>query len=411
MMYTAAPVDPERLDGSFRLQTGEVITGGYFVEGAQGYFLYMDTVHLDKGGLFEQISANLLRSVVPPGLVEIDLIPRDDSAINTLIWREQGSEPVRGERVYPHQSRTINFTSGDGFQLQGRLLLPECPGPHPVVVSVHGSGPVNRHGGPYHTWFLQQGIAVLAYDKRGYTADPKAWREPDLVTLSADVAAAVRFAATQAELDSSRIGIMGSSQAGWVVPLAAVEAPETRFIILRAGAALTQFETALHEVRQDLRREGLDGLDLDYAVDLHREIYTLAMSGKPISATDTLVSPYLNKPWYRSAFGEGLVSGLWSERWWGWIQRNWAIAGTPHLEQFAGPVLWFLAELDENVPLVPTRAALERAFSAAPDDDHEIIVLKGATHSFLVQMPDGTPRFSDGFFNRMGVWLRERGFT
>jgi uncharacterized protein len=401
----------EAFDGSFRLATGEVITGGYFVEGGVGRYLFMDTEQLERGGLFERIDDTLFRSVVPEGAIEIEFIPDPDGRFSALLWREQGRAPVRGERVYPHRSREVRFSSSDGTELQGRLLIPECAGPHPVVVSVHGSGPVNRYGGPYHTDFLRHGVAVLAYDKRGYTSDPNAWQEPDYAALSADAAAAVRFAATQADLDQERIGIVGSSQAGWVIPRAAVDAPHTAFIILRAGAAASAAETVLHERRQELRLQGLSGLDLDHAMELRALIYGAAMRGAPISATDPVVDPYLDKTWYRAAFGDGRISERWSARWWQWAQRNLGVAGTTHLQQFDGPVLWFLAELDENVPLVTSRAALERAFEASPGTDHEIVVLDGALHSFLIPDADGPPRFSPGFFDHMGTWMADRGFS
>lgn len=406
-----AQIDPEAFDGSFRLETGEVITGGYFVEGGQGRYLYMDTEGLEKGGLFEPVGGTVLRSVVPPGTVEIEFVTSADGVFHEVVWREQGHVPIPGERVYPHQTREVAFVSEDATPLAGRLLVPDCAGPHPVVVSVHGSGPVNRYGGPYHTFFLQHGVAVLAYDKRGYTPDREAWREPDLADLSADAAAAVRFAAAQPEIDGARIGLFGSSQAGWVVPPAAVASPETDFLILRAGAALTPAETSLHEVRQELHAEGLSGLDLDYAMDLRREVYALARRGAPIKAADALVAPYLDEPWYHAAFGEGPISRNWSARWWGWARRNHAVTPIPALERFGGPVLWFLAGQDENVPLVPTRAALERAFAAAPGTDHEVVVLEGALHSFLIPGSVGPPRFADGFFDRMGTWLAEHVYT
>lgn len=402
---------PDAFDGSFRLETGEVITGGYFVEGGQGRFLYMDTAGLEKGGLFERVGDATLRSLIPPGVVEIAFIADADGAYNTLEWRERGREPIRGTRVYPHRSMPVQFTSADGTALHGRLLVPACAGPHPVVVSVHGSGPNNRYGGPYHTFFLGHGIAVLAYDKRGYTADRDAWREPDLAVLAADAAAAVRFAATREALDRDRIGIVGSSQAGWVVPRAALDAPETDFMILRAGAGLRNLDTVLHEIRQELRADGLSGLDLDYAMDLRREAYLLAMNGEPLSATDALVAPHLDEPWYKAAFGEGPISDRWSAGRWDWMRRNLATAPAADLARFDGPVLWFLAGRDENVPLVATRAALARAFAASPGDDHEIVVLDGALHSFLVPQQDGPPRFARGFFDRMAAWLSARGFT
>ena len=195
------------------------------------------------------------------------------------------------------------------------------------------------------------------------------------------------------------------------MPRTAVQAPETSFIILRAGAATSHFETILHELRQEWRAEGLEGIDLDNATALAREVYRAAMQGLPLSTTDALVAPYVDEPWYRTAFGEGPISDRWSSDWWGWAQRNFEVSATPYLEHFDGPVLWFLAGRDQNVPLVPARAALERAFAAAPGDDHEIVVVEGARHSFLIPSPEGPPRYSDEFFSRMGEWLEEHDYA
>ena len=255
------------------------------------------------------------------------------------------------------------------------------------------------------------GIAVLGYDKRGYVPGGGKWREPDVATLAADAAAAVRFAAAQPGIDRSRVDIFGSSQAGWVVPRAAVAATDTDFIILRAGAGTSHLDTVLHEARQELRESGLSGLDLDYAMALRRELYELAMRGEPIEHTDALVAPYLKEPWYRAAFGDGPVSALWSARWWAWAQRNLAVDPAASLAQFDGKVLWFLAGADENVPLVQTRAALERAFAAAEGDSHEVVVLAGAQHAFLVPEPGGQPRYSSGFFDSLRRWLHAEGIA
>lgn len=410
--FADSPGYLERFDGSFRLETGEVLTGGYMVEGAKGRWVYLDTVNLEKGGLFQLAGDATLRTM---GMLEEEGVEiefkTDDGNYNTMIWRRPGEDSIRGRRVFPHASTTVSFASGDGTELHGRLLTPECPGPHPLVVSVHGSGPVNRYGGTFHTYFMKHGVAVLAYDKRGYTDDPEAWSEPDYAELSADAAAAMRHAASLDGIDDDRIGFFGSSQAGWVVPPAAVDATETDFQILRVGAALTPAETNLHEVRQELREEGFSGLGLDHAMALRREIYALATAGAPLAATDRLVAPYLDEPWYRKAFGEKSISESWSDEWWAWAVRNNSKASAPYLEHFDGPVLWFLAEQDENVPLVSTRAALERAFEAAPGEDHEIVVIENAPHSFIVTDEQGYPRYADGFFDYMAEWMAERGIT
>ena len=404
---------PERFDGSFRLQTGEVITGGYFVEGGEGRYLYMDTDGLERSGLFEPVDDTTLRSISMGDTprVELEFIRGADDSFDALVWREPGQAPIRGERIRPFSSREVTFSSADGTRLHGRLLVPECERPHPIVVSVHGSGPVNRYGGTFHTFFLQYGVAVLAYDKRGYTTAPDAWREPDLADLSADAAAAVRFAASQPGIDPQRIGLFGSSQGGWTAPLAAVMASETDFLIVRVGAALTSAETVLHEIRQEERAGGLSGLDLDYVIQLRRELYDLAMSGAPITAADSLVAPYLDEPWYRTGFGDGPISEIWSRSWWDWSRRNHATTPLPALEEFGGPVLWFLAERDRNVPLVSTRAALDRAFSASRGDDHQIVVIEDAPHSFIIEGPDGRSRYAEGFFSTTRDWMTARGYT
>ena len=411
--WAGGDVPEEAFDGTFRLDTGEVITGGIFVEGGQTRFLYMDPETLSRGGLFERVDDTTLRALgmvdAPGATVRFRQAP--GGSFDRIEWQEPGQDRVPGVRIRPHRSEPVRFTSADGTELRGRLMLPECEGPHPVVVSVHGSGPVNRFGGTFHTFFLMHGVGVLAYDKRGYTSNPDAWREPDLATLAEDVSAAVRFVARHAAIDPERIGVSGSSQAGWVIPPAVATAPAADFIVVRAGAAISHGETNLHEVRQELRASGLSGMDLDKAVHLRKELYALAVGGGSLEDADVLVAPYVDRAWYREAFGDGPISELWSRDWWHWAARNMDWSSTDELAEFAGPVLWFLAEDDQNVPLVPTRAALDRALDARPGSDHEIVVIPDAPHSFLVETPDGQVGYTDQFFSTMARWMAERDYS
>lgn len=405
----SAQSDPEALDGSFRLETGEVVTGGYMVEGGD-LWVYIDTENVRRGGVFERNGMTLRALPAMGAETTVEFLPGRDGRIDQLVWTE-GAESLAGERVFPHSSETVRFTSEDGTVLEGRLLLPRTEGPHPAVVSVHGSGPVNRYGGTFHTFFLKHGVAVLAYDKRGYTSDPSAWQEPDFAEMSADAAAAARYLATRPEIDDDRLGMMGSSQGGWTAPRAAITAPEVDFLILRAGAALSGAETVLHEVRQEVRAEGVSGIQLDLAMDLRREVYRVAMAGQSIEAADRLVEPYLNERWYEQAFGDGPISSLWSEDRWSWMQRNHAYASAPDVARFDGPVLWFLAELDEAVPYVSTRTALEQAFAQSEGDDEKLVVIEDSPHSFIIPSDSGPARYAPGFFDRMAEWMTERGFT
>lgn len=395
--------------GSFELETGEVITGGPFVErfGDPVRFLYLDTENLDKSALFERESELVLRSVRPPGTITLRFEPTPEGEIDQVVWSDSEG-PVRGWRVAPHDTRELSIGSADGTELTARLLVPRCPGPRPLAVLVGGSGPTTRWAGTFETFFAKLGMAALIYDKRG-AGDPD-WSEPDLVELAQDAEAALRAGASAPRIDAGRAGLWGSSQGGWVAPMAAVET-DPAFLVVRAGPGVSEMETHLHELRQEVRAEGLSGIDLDHATALRREIYELAVAGAALSATDRLVAPYLDQEWYQTAFGEGPVSGLWSERWWSWAGRNFEVEPGPYLERLDVPILWFLAEDDENVPFVASHSALREAFAASPGDDETVVVFPDAKHAFLVETPDGGFRYADGYFERVRSWLAERGFS
>jgi hypothetical protein len=64
-----------------------------------------------------------------------------------------------------------------------------------------------------------------------------------------------------------------------------------------------------------------------------------------------------------------------------------------------------------NVPLVSSRAALEREFAVSPGNDHELIEVHGVDDTFLIQGPDGPTGYTPQFFSKIGAWMGERGFT
>jgi pimeloyl-ACP methyl ester carboxylesterase len=106
--------------------------------------------------------------------------------------------------------------------------VPLGRGPFPAVVWVHGAGESTRipyDGAPLVRALVDSGIAVLSYDKRGVGESegeccPGDYGQFNL--LAADVDGAVAALRSRPEIDPSRIGLLGASQAGWVVPLAAV---------------------------------------------------------------------------------------------------------------------------------------------------------------------------------------------
>nr|WP_231713241.1 S9 family peptidase [Arthrobacter sp. zg-Y769] len=113
--------------------------------------------------------------------------------------------------------------SGDGYPVHGWLALPEGPGPHPVLLNIHG-GPFSQYGWGYFDEtqvYTRAGYAVLMCNPRGSAgygqAHGRSIKEAMGTHDLADVLAFVDGAlAAHPELDGSRLGIMGGSYGGYL---------------------------------------------------------------------------------------------------------------------------------------------------------------------------------------------------
>ncbi|MDK3256396.1 S9 family peptidase [Blastococcus capsensis] len=124
-----------------------------------------------------------------------------------------------------HRMRERTATAPDGYPVHGWVTTPPGPGPHPVLLRVHG-GPFSQDG-----WTLldetqvlvSAGYAVVQCNPRGSSgygaahgrAIRQAWGGLD----ADDVLAFLDAALTDPALDGSRVGIMGGSYGGYLATL------------------------------------------------------------------------------------------------------------------------------------------------------------------------------------------------
>jgi pimeloyl-ACP methyl ester carboxylesterase len=158
------------------------------------------------------------------------------------------------ETVYSNRREVeVGFQSADGAVLSGTLILPLAHAVYPTIVMHFGSNRWTRatYDGSHLAFWIDNGIAVLTYDKRGVgrsqgTCCP--WHDPTYFPLLAqDVIAAVRVTKTHPEVDPSLVGGWGFSQGGWIVPLAAATAPgEITWMIIGSGPAVSVGEEELY---------------------------------------------------------------------------------------------------------------------------------------------------------------------
>ncbi|MNQ96750.1 Alpha/beta hydrolase family protein [compost metagenome] len=117
-----------------------------------------------------------------------------------------------------------------------------------AVVIVHGSGQEKRMIN-FATILANNGIAVLTYDKRGVGESDGVYAGPEVGTnnvdfsnlnlLSLDASAAVNTLSKYLSNDQITIGLIGGSQAGWIIPLTAEKNKKVKFMTIFSGALIT----------------------------------------------------------------------------------------------------------------------------------------------------------------------------
>nr|WP_294779730.1 alpha/beta hydrolase [uncultured Flavobacterium sp.] len=152
-------------------------------------------------------------------------------------------------------SQSDDFTVQDvkfesqGITLAGSILTPKKV--FAAVVIVHGSDPVKREM-EFAKRLAKEGIAVLTYDKRGVGESGGVYVGPTVGTnnidtanlnlLSDDANEAVKTFRTYLKNKKTPIGLIGFSQAGWIIPITAAKNPQIKFMVLFSCPTITTLE-------------------------------------------------------------------------------------------------------------------------------------------------------------------------
>ncbi|WP_281634453.1 alpha/beta hydrolase family protein [Flavobacterium luteolum] len=142
-------------------------------------------------------------------------------------------------------TKEVKFVS-EGISLSGTIFIPNNM--QAAVVIVHGSGQEKRMT-DFATTLANNGVAVLTYDKRGVGESGGVYAGPEVGTnnvdfsnlnlLSLDVSAAVNTLSKSLSNNKISIGLIGGSQAGWIIPLAAEKNKNVKFMTIFSGALIT----------------------------------------------------------------------------------------------------------------------------------------------------------------------------
>lgn len=340
---------------------------------------------------------------------------RDETGkITSLTWQREGAAPRVARRADIEKHEEVRFPSGD-VHLAGTLISPDVPGKHPAVILVHGSGPQNRESVlPFARFLVRRGMAVLGYDKRGVGGSGGDWTVASFDDLAGDVVAAFEYLKTRADIDGGQIGMLGWSQAGWIMPLAAIRASNVAFVISVSGAGVPAAETTLDQARNEMSARGMRPEVVSQIVALMKLQNEFAGTGQGwdeyAAAREKLAARIGSPP--------DTFPGTPDHPSWQVLRRLYFYDPAPTLRRLQVPTLALFGELDNNILAEKNRAAWETALKAGGHKDYTLRILPNANHLQLEAKVGSNAemaslqRFVPAYFAAINDWLatRIRGF-
>lgn len=296
-------------------------------------------------------------------------------------------------------SREVTYGS-DGLTLAATLLTPPGPGPFPGVVIVHGSGTSSRSNpwtDAYATALVQRGVAVLHPDKRGSGDSEGDWRSATFEDLAADAIAGVELLRGQPEVDAARVGVIGFSQGGDIVPIAAATSSDVAFVIDVSGSVVPILEQIGDEIRKMGEREGLTPEQLRQVARIHELGGHYALTGEGwdayLEALEQARNGAVGSSEAVSGFPTDPDSGAWD-----FLGTIGGFDPMPYWQRVTVPTLFLYGGRDENVDVAKSADLIQRRL--APTD---------LPYSLLLFRNNGHALFRDDAMDFIGRWVRDGG--
>lgn len=254
-----------------------------------------------------------------------------------------------GQTLY--EEVQLSFQSSDQTTLNGSLLIPPVPGPHPAVIFIHGAGWHDREALRAEAeLFAAAGIAAFIYDKRTarYSPDGIGEDSRSYALLADDVHAAVNALRLREDLDPRRIGLWGLSEGASVAALIASQNSDVSFVITVGASGVMPAQQTSWAMEHHYRYLGITSTSF---------LHTMTRTGMRF-----LVSMGL--------FAEALYDHV------------------PPLEKMQQPILALWGSKDRITPPAENYALMRTALERGGNDHVTFQFIPDASHD-LRESPDG----------------------
>ena len=284
---------------------------------------------------------------------------------------------------------------GDGVALDATLTLPDGPGRHAALVTLHPANDGSRD----HYLFRHlasvlppRGIAVLRYDRRG--------DDVPLEDQAADARSAIAALRARQDIDGERIGLWGFSQGAWVAPMVAADSAEVAFLVLVASTGVSPSEQMLYGTAKHAREAGFPEDAVARLVALRRIVDDWRRGKVSRDRAQSAVDAVSDEGWFEHA----------------WVKRTLDDGAWPNMDfdpeaVFSGvrvPVLLFYGDDDEWQPIDASIAAWRRAAERAGNADVTVVRLAGTRHAPTLHGGDDMSAIAPAYERELLSWLDRR---
>jgi hypothetical protein len=382
ILFRVSDIDPPReYFGTYRLESGRVIQFGK----RWGNMVYLeerrivDVYPLSDTEFFSEAGEKITFTTNEKGIV--------------LTIHQKGIA-VSGTQVTLYTEEEVTFCNRD-VTLSGTIAVPSAEGLHPAVVLVHGSGAEDREGYRFLADYLaRHNVAALRYDKRGTGNSTGDWHYSSLMDLAEDAAAGVRALQAHDSINPRKIGLLGTSQGGWVVPIAASYTKDGAFVILVSGAAVSPSAQEVYRVTHELHHLTDSPVQIAFRV----LIYQIQIFIATVLHTIHNVIPLSKILPRAAAFG---------------VYLDWDFDVVPYLKSVTCPILAVYGEVDKVVPVQESAAILKEALKTKdftmkifPRANHALLESETGVWSEVSRM--NKKEFVTGYYDLVAHWITDQ---
>jgi len=330
---------------------------------------------------------------------------------------ESGADTV----LHVKNIEEVSYRSAQ-FEIAGDLYLPATgQAPYPLVIWVSGSGPGYRtirnvEAAKLVNCFLEAGFAYFMIDKPGWgKSSGRLASDSIFVQLSGIVIDAAKTLRRHPLIDSSTIGLFGSSQAGYIMPMAASKSPDIRFMMGFSCPGENSVEQWNYLLEQQLLCEGRSVQRARIDV----EMFSLLRSSPTKEEFDRALGYFQQNPLLVKSVGYD--SGFTADARSWWPRRAQAydeMLFDPMVlvGQMAIPVYMvyggYDTQIDPEQAMEAYRRAGERAgihvrIARLPNCDHNMKLSRGCLNEIADLNKRGVYKYDPEFLGLVRQWCKE----